>query len=70
MLHHLNGASPDSDEPATRRLVERVITDARYEGYIARQRAQVRRQIDSDRQRIPDCYLLGCSRSMAIDAVE
>ena len=36
-----------------RHLVERVMTDARYEGYVARQRAEIRRQSKSDGRRIP-----------------
>ncbi|MCH6552417.1 MAG: tRNA uridine-5-carboxymethylaminomethyl(34) synthesis enzyme MnmG [Planctomycetes bacterium] len=41
------------DGSVDRRLVERVITEARYEGYIARQRVQIKRQAKADRQRIP-----------------
>jgi tRNA uridine 5-carboxymethylaminomethyl modification enzyme len=36
-----------------RTLIERVMTEARYDGYITRQRAEVRRQADADTQRIP-----------------
>jgi len=35
-------------------LVERVITESRYDGYITRQRAEVRRQREADSQRIPN----------------
>jgi len=41
------------DGSVDRRLVERVITEARYEGYIERQRVQIKRQAKADRQRIP-----------------
>ncbi|MCZ6755392.1 MAG: FAD-dependent oxidoreductase, partial [Gemmatimonadetes bacterium] len=41
------------NEPFDRRLVERAMTEARYEGYVARQRAEVKRQTRSDGQRIP-----------------
>jgi tRNA uridine 5-carboxymethylaminomethyl modification enzyme len=34
-------------------LVERVLTEARYDGYITRQRAEIRRQTEADSQRIP-----------------
>lgn len=34
-------------------LLDRVTTEARYDGYITRQRAEVRRQNDADSQRIP-----------------
>jgi tRNA uridine 5-carboxymethylaminomethyl modification enzyme len=40
-------------EPFERSLVERAVTDSRYEGYIARHRAQIRRQAKADRQRVP-----------------
>ncbi|MHC5024502.1 MAG: tRNA uridine-5-carboxymethylaminomethyl(34) synthesis enzyme MnmG [Planctomycetota bacterium] len=36
-----------------RTLVERVMTETRYEGYIARQRAEVRRQSEADGRGIP-----------------
>ena len=36
------------------RLVERVITEAKYEGYIVHQRAAIRRQAESEKRRIPD----------------
>ena len=36
-----------------RRLVERVMTESRYEGYIARHRAEIRRQARAEGQRIP-----------------
>jgi tRNA uridine 5-carboxymethylaminomethyl modification enzyme len=41
------------DAPVDHRLLDRVITEARYDGYITRQRAEVRRQADADTQRIP-----------------
>jgi tRNA uridine 5-carboxymethylaminomethyl modification enzyme len=41
------------DPPADRRLLDRVVTEARYEGYIARQHAEVRRQRAADDRRIP-----------------
>ncbi len=36
-----------------RALLERVVTDLRYEGYVARQRAEIRRQAESEHVRIP-----------------
>jgi tRNA uridine 5-carboxymethylaminomethyl modification enzyme len=33
-------------------LVDRVVTDLRYEGYVARQRAEVRRHAESERSPI------------------
>jgi tRNA uridine 5-carboxymethylaminomethyl modification enzyme len=41
------------DEPFDRRLVERAMTESRYEGYIVRHRAEIRRQAKADRQRVP-----------------
>jgi tRNA uridine 5-carboxymethylaminomethyl modification enzyme len=38
------------DAPVT--LVDRVVTDLRYEGYVARQRAEVRRHAESERSPI------------------
>ncbi|MCA9290233.1 MAG: tRNA uridine-5-carboxymethylaminomethyl(34) synthesis enzyme MnmG [Phycisphaerales bacterium] len=46
---HLNG-----DGAAARSLVERVMTEAKYDGYIRRQAATVRRQAESERQTIPE----------------
>lgn len=37
-----------------RALVQRVMNDSKYDGYIGRQRAEIRRQSDADRKRIPD----------------
>ena len=36
------------------RLIERVITEARYDGYIARQRAEIKRQSQTEGRSIPD----------------
>ena len=35
------------------RLVERVITEARYDGYIVRQRAEIKRQVQAEGRSIP-----------------
>lgn len=35
-------------------LLDRVVTDLRYEGYVARQRAEVRRHAESERSPIPE----------------
>ena len=42
------------DAAVDRSLLDRVITEARYDGYITRQRAEIRRQAEADTQRIPD----------------
>ncbi|MBL9141573.1 MAG: tRNA uridine-5-carboxymethylaminomethyl(34) synthesis enzyme MnmG, partial [Phycisphaerae bacterium] len=34
-------------------LLDRVVTDIRYEGYVVRQRAEIRRQAESEHVRIP-----------------
>jgi tRNA uridine 5-carboxymethylaminomethyl modification enzyme len=44
------------------RLINRVITEARYDGYITRQRAEIKRQAQAEHQRIPI--------SIAFDAIE
>ena len=36
-----------------RTLIDRVMTEARYDGYVTRQRAEIRRQSGADSQRIP-----------------
>jgi tRNA uridine 5-carboxymethylaminomethyl modification enzyme len=35
-------------------LVDRVVTDLRYEGYVVRARAEVKRHADSERSPIPE----------------
>ncbi len=45
---HLNGDSFPLP------LLDRIITEAKYEGYIARQQSQIRRQVEAERQRIPE----------------
>lgn len=41
------------DSPIAPRLVERVMTDIRYEGYIVRQRAEIKRQQKMENARLP-----------------
>ena len=41
------------DRSFDRQLVERVMTEARYEGYIARQQAEIKRQSKAEYQPIP-----------------
>ncbi len=53
---HLNGELPQPIDENSRRLVERVITEARYEGYIARQQAEIKRQSTGDAQKIPEWF--------------
>jgi len=63
----LNGQCTD------RRLLERVIIDVQYEGYIARQRAEIRRQEKSERMRLPadlDIASIAGLRSEAKEALE
>lgn len=38
------------------RMVERVVIEARYEGYIARQRAEIKRQTKAESQQIPSWF--------------
>ena len=56
MCNHLNGALPQPIDEEFRRLVERVITEARYEGYIVRQQAEIKRQSTGDAQKIPEWF--------------
>jgi tRNA uridine 5-carboxymethylaminomethyl modification enzyme len=55
-----------------RALVQRVVTESRYDGYISRQRAEIRRQAEADRRKIPDwfdpCDVNGLRRE-AVDAL-
>lgn len=41
---------PERFDPA---LIRRVITESRYDGYITRQRVEIRRQTEADRRKIP-----------------
>ncbi|MCH7546434.1 MAG: tRNA uridine-5-carboxymethylaminomethyl(34) synthesis enzyme MnmG [Planctomycetes bacterium] len=56
VCNHLNGGLPQPIDEDSRRLVERVITEARYEGYIARQQAEIKRQSTGDAQQIPEWF--------------
>ncbi|MHC5002497.1 MAG: tRNA uridine-5-carboxymethylaminomethyl modification enzyme MnmG/GidA [Planctomycetota bacterium] len=42
------------DEAPDGALLERVVTEARYDGYLARQRAELKRQQRAEHQRIPE----------------
>ncbi len=52
------------------RLVERVLTEARYEGYVMRQRAEVRRQADAERKAIPDWLVYDSVAGLRSEAAE
>lgn len=54
LMPHVNGALQQVNEQTAHQLIERVMTEAKYDGYLARQQAEVRRQQQADRQRIPD----------------
>ncbi len=56
VCNHLNGELPQPIDEQSRCLVERVITEARYEGYIARQQAEIKRQATGDAQKIPEWF--------------
>ncbi len=49
LTHRLNG-------PYELPLIERVMTEAKYDGYIARQQAEIKRQAKSETQAIPDWF--------------
>ncbi|MHC4416500.1 MAG: tRNA uridine-5-carboxymethylaminomethyl modification enzyme MnmG/GidA [Planctomycetota bacterium] len=51
-----------------RRLLERAMTDARYEGYVARQRSEIKRRIKADGQRIPGWLDFGSIAGLRAEA--
>jgi len=51
-------------------LVDRVVTDVRYEGYVVRQNAEVRRQADYDSVSIPESLNPNEIRGLRREAVE
>lgn len=60
------------DAPIEPRLVERVMNDIRYEGYIARQRAEIKRQQKMENARLPmefDYLALNGLRSEAAETL-
>jgi tRNA uridine 5-carboxymethylaminomethyl modification enzyme len=57
-------------EPFDARLVERVMTEARYDGYIIRQRAEIKRRLAADDQRIPDWLEPWTITSLRAEAAE
>ena len=60
------GAIGDAPAP----LVERVVNDIRYEGYVLRQHAQVRRQSEYDSVSIPESFDPREIRGLRNEAVE
>jgi len=56
------------DEPFETTLVERVMTEARYEGYLVRQRAEIKRQATAESRRIPDWLDLGAVSGLRSEA--
>jgi tRNA uridine 5-carboxymethylaminomethyl modification enzyme len=53
-----------------RTLIERVITEARYDGYVTRQRAEIKRQTLADQQRIPDWMAFDSVIGLRAEAAE
>ena len=51
-------------------LLDRVVTDVRYEGYVARQDAEIRRQADYDAVPIPESLDPGAIRGLRNEAAE
>lgn len=49
----LETISSHLDNDFDRRLIDRVMTEVRYDGYIVRQRAEIKRQVHADGQRLP-----------------
>ncbi len=58
------------DRPFDRRLLERVITEARYEGYVARQQAEIGRQVKADGHRLPAWLDFRAVRGLRTEAAE
>jgi tRNA uridine 5-carboxymethylaminomethyl modification enzyme len=56
-----------SDRP---KEVERVMTDTRYEGYVKRQQAEIKRQREGDKVRIPDELDLAAVTGLRTEAAE
>lgn len=56
--------------PSDVALIERVITEAKYDGYIARQSAVIRRQADAESQRLPDWLDARAIRGLRAEAAE
>lgn len=63
-LPHLSNMTSDLS------LVERVLTEAKYDGYIARQSAEIRRQADAESQRVPDWLDPRTIRGLRAEAAE
>ncbi len=63
-----HGCGAIGDAPAP--LVERVVNDIRYEGYVLRQHAQVRRQSEYDSVSIPESFDPREIRGLRNEAVE
>ena len=57
-------------EPFETSLVERVMTEARYEGYVLRQRAEIKRQASAESRRIPDWLDLGAVSGLRSEAAD
>lgn len=53
-----------------RALVERVATEARYDGYITRQHAEIRRQKEADGHRIPEWLEIECVAGLRRETIE
>jgi tRNA uridine 5-carboxymethylaminomethyl modification enzyme len=51
-------------------LIDRVITEARYDGYIIRQRAEIKRQAQAEHQRIPGWIAFDTIEGLRAEAVE
>jgi tRNA uridine 5-carboxymethylaminomethyl modification enzyme len=58
---------PSSIDPA---LVERVITEVRYEGYIVRQQGEIRRMAEAEHRRIPDWLEPGAVEGLRAEAAQ
>ncbi|TVQ52936.1 MAG: tRNA uridine-5-carboxymethylaminomethyl(34) synthesis enzyme MnmG [Phycisphaerales bacterium] len=51
-------------------LLERVMTEAKYDGYLARQQAEIKRQRAADHQKIPDWFEPWTAKGLRAEAAE
>jgi tRNA uridine 5-carboxymethylaminomethyl modification enzyme len=61
------------DKPFDAHLIERVMTESRYDGYIARQQAEIKRQVKAESQKIPtwfEPWTIAGLRSEAAEALK
>jgi tRNA uridine 5-carboxymethylaminomethyl modification enzyme len=58
------------EEDFDARIIERVMTEARYDGYVIRQQAEIKRQVQAENQRIPSWMEFEFVEGLRAEAVE